>query len=327
MDRSVLLLFSSSSPHPLAVLKVPRLARLNQRTENEQRVLGEIRPELHKALRDSIPEALGSLRYGEVRASIESYLEGESMLRSSGRWGTSVARKLEEMRVAAGWLATFHARSELSREGWEESMIRRETEFHLSEYARRFSLTPVEERLFEALQTHSQRLFGTSCPLVWQHRDFNIQNLFRSGEHIAVIDWERTRPGPPLCDLLHFVTHWSEAVQRTPGDDGRRLNFQSLFCEPSGRNPITTAVHGAITQYMKQLRLEQGYLPLFLVYTWVELALRRNDRKREMGVALAHPRSDNPFFTYLDVLATHAHHLFPALAATFPRPQIPAPSD
>lgn len=309
-NRAAILPFVPGAAQPAAVLKVPKLPSFNSRTENEQRTLGQIRALLDPALRGALPEPLGSHRRGTITVAVESYVPGHSMLRSSGRWPAPPRRKLGDLYLPAEWLARFHQQAQVRGGPWGDAEIAEWVEAPLEAYAARFGVTPVEERLFARWREHAGAMAGTPFRLVWQHRDFTISNAYRSGEAIAVIDWEGGRVGPPLCDLLHFVIYWNNTVRRARNDDQQRDNLKALFCRPDSRDPVTGHVHAALGLYLERLALAPSYTPLLLVYLWVELALRRADQQRDMGAAAADPRAGNRNFAFIDVLARDAEQLF-----------------
>jgi aminoglycoside phosphotransferase (APT) family kinase protein len=126
-----------------------------------------------------------------------------------------------------------------------------------------------------------QRAEGRAIPLVWQHNDFGTWNVRRSGTHISVIDWEVSRRGLAVCDLLYFVTHWSQLVQGLVKPAEQQRDVQRLF-GPSRLNSRIAAVHEALDTYLRDLELDRRIVPLLLVYTFAEQALDRVQRLRAL---------------------------------------------
>jgi aminoglycoside phosphotransferase (APT) family kinase protein len=106
-------------------------------------------------------------------------------------------------------------------------------------------------------------------PIVWQHRDFTPWNVLRnSGGHLSVLDWEGARPGPALFDLLHFVSHWDEMEADAVTPEERLRAF--VRGAPASRREIA--------RYCERLGIDPRFVPLLMVYTRVEIALRSPSR-------------------------------------------------
>jgi GT2 family glycosyltransferase len=306
-DRVVLLPFASRGAAPELVLKVPRTPAFETRTENEQTALGAIRGRLDDDLAPTLPRPLGIVRDGGLTVALETPLPGASLVRSSGRWGTSRARKLRDLRLSAAWIAAFHRATEVRRPAWDAASEWLETP--LSRYAEAFGVPGNEAALFEAARRRSRELAGTPLPLVWRHRDFNAWNVLRHGRQVGVVDWEGASIGPALCDLLHFTTHWNEIARRLPVDARRLAAFRRLFIGGAAEDAFDRAARTAISDYLRALAMEERFLPLLLVVTWTELAWSRFDQRR-LGDPGCAPRADNPALEYVGVLALHARSLF-----------------
>ena len=309
-NRVTLLPFTEKSKEPVAVLKIPKLPTLNQRTENEQRTLTHVRARLDSAVRASVPEPLGILSYGHISVSMESYLPGTSLVRSSGRWGAPFKRKLEDLRLAAEWLTEFHGQTQIRRSPWGALEISEWIEEPLELYRERFGLTIAEEHLFSAFREQAESLVGVPLPFVWWHRDFNVWNIHRDGRKLNVIDWEGGRPGPPLCDLLHFVTYWNKTARHIKSGAPELRSFRRLFLNPPRGTLIARAIDGVLDRYLERLGIDRRFLPLLLVYTWVELALRRYDQQRDKRELQPAARAGNQNLSFIHVLAEDPKNLF-----------------
>jgi SAM-dependent methyltransferase len=320
-DRVVMLPFAAGSIQPAAVLKVPKLPGFNGRTENEQATLRHLWSRLDPTMRRSIPRSLGTLRCGEVTVGIESYAPGQLLFRSSERWGASRQERLNDLRLAAAWLGEFHLQAQVCRPSWGASESSQWVEGPFDAYRRAFGITGSEERLFAEAREYAISLTGTPLPIVLQHRDFTVWNIARFGRQLGVLDWEGSRPGPALCDLLHFVTHWYEIVRHAHHEAARQRCFRRLLFEPDQGDPFCEAVHHVLARYMERLDMNRRFFPLLLVYTWVELALRRSDQQRLQEETYPDPRDGNRNFAFLAILAEHVEQLFAEDAlAEWPRP-------
>jgi hypothetical protein len=308
-NRVTVLVFPSGSVQPTVVVKVPKLPEFNGRTENEQQTLATIRDRVDVDLLSSLPKPLGCHSFGALVVSRESYMPGSSLARISGSWGKSTSQKLDSLRLAANWLRNFHHNAEVARPLWTSTLAAQWIEAPLQQYQRLFGSTATESQLFDYTCRHASELAGLPFPLVWQHRDFNVWNIFQCERDINVIDWEGGQVGPGVCDLLHFVTHWNEAARHLTTPNSILRGFQSLFCEQP-KDKIDLTIHSVIAQYMQHFGVDRRFLPLLLVYTWVELSLRRFDQQQTMGRTKIEPRVDNRFVAYVGVLAQNAQQLF-----------------
>jgi aminoglycoside phosphotransferase (APT) family kinase protein len=169
------------------------------------------------------------------------------------------------------------------------------------------------------MRQQAKLLAGTQLPFVWQHHDFAPWNLFRSGDKLTVIDWEfnrswdETRTGPPLCDLLYFLTYWSNLVHRHYDDRSELDGLYRLFIAVGDRtnnNQFIEASHRALAQYMSALAIESRFLPLLLVHTWMERVLYSHARARKLGRPSTTSRAAAKFASYVRLFATHAGQLF-----------------
>jgi aminoglycoside phosphotransferase (APT) family kinase protein len=309
-NRLVMLPFRAGGSEPEVVVKVPKLASFNVKNQNEQQTLRTIRAQLSPAMCRTIPEPLGLFDHGDIVLGMESYLPGQSLLRSSGRWGVPIQRKIEDLELAARWLVQFHQETERQRQPWGESHIRMWVDDAISAYQQRFGANGAEETLFYRMRQQAELLKGAPFPLVWQHRDFNVWNIIRTRQTILVIDWEGGRLGPPLCDLIHFATHWNEVVRNLHSHQDCLLAFRQLFLAPDEIDTIAAAVHQAIEEYMAQLDLDRRFWPILLLYTWIELAIRRFDQQAAHSEIEKNARTGNRQVEYVNVFAQHADLLF-----------------
>jgi Ser/Thr protein kinase RdoA (MazF antagonist) len=296
-DRVVVLPFAPGASSPAGVLKVPRLPLFNDRTEGEQALLAHLRARLDRVARSALPEPRGVYPGGGLAMSLESYAAGRPLAQRMGGWGEPLRNKLEDLREATEWLAGFHRRTEVRRAEWGAGEAAEWIDGPLGDFGQAFGAGAALDRLTAAVRRRSGELAGAALPVVCRHRDFTPWNLLRGDGGLRVIDWEGARPGPALCDLLHFSTHWSELALRT-FDEGARLRvFREVWIARRGGEP-GEAVRRRVAAYCEALRLDRRFVPLLLVATWVELALRQGLGSREAS--------------YVGVLAAEADGLFGA---------------
>lgn len=316
-SRVIVLPFAPGAPQPIAVLKVARLANFNTNTAREQVMMAELRSRLSPSLRRTIPQPLGTFCYSRLRVGVESYAAGRSLLVSGLQWPARLERRTEELRLAATWLGDFHQQAQISRLQWNDVEVGRWIERPLAVYTRAFGTTVAEEHLFAAVRRQARALVGASLPIVWQHNDFGPWNIHRAGQALTVIDWEfsdrqQDRFGPVLCDLLYFVTHWSYLARRLSGETAELRGFRELFCGPSV-DEVVTAARVVIAEYITRLDLDRRFLPLLLVYTWIQRALDRYERQKTLGELDENSRSGNRYVQYVSLLAQHIEDFLEAL--------------
>lgn len=309
-NRLAMFPFRSDGKGPEVVKKVPKLPAFNVKNLREQETLESIRAQVSSTLRCTIPRPMGLFECGDVAIGVESYVEGQSLLRSSARWGVPISKKIEDLELAADWLTLFHSETARRRGPWGADQMTTWIEEPIHTYKDRFGASEAEETLFERIRRQALSLQGAPFALVWQHRDFNIWNVFRNGETVSVIDWEGGRLGPPLCDLLHFATHWNEVVRSLQSEEDRLSAFQRLYVAPVKSDAIISAVYRAIGRYMQQLDLNHRFFPLLLSCTWIELANSRFEQQATHGEVGRNARLNNRQIAYVNVLAQEAERLF-----------------
>jgi hypothetical protein len=308
--RVVLLPFSKRSTQPLAVVKIPKVDRLNARTENEQRALAEVRSRLDPDLRASIPQPLGVFNYGRIRGSLESYMPGQSLLRSCGRWGRPLSACLKDLDQAADLLASFYLRSNSRPRAIDEDEISQWVEVPQNNFRGRFGATEVEEQLFSNAYTYSRTLIGLPLAVSWMHMDFNLWNILRHENRLAVVDWEGYRPGPPLFDLLHYVTNWNNTARGLTSRREKLEGFRLLYLT-TPPDSIASQVHEVLNNFMDKTGQDRRYIPLLLLYVWLELSVRHSEKQRGMDGQAEHTRSEgNHYLGYVDLLARYRDALF-----------------
>jgi hypothetical protein len=247
-ERVILLPFP-----PDRLLKVPRRPAFNGKTLREQETLTRVRSLVDVDIGRAIPEPGGTISFGQAVASVESYAPGRSMILTRGGE--------HDLRLAADWLTKFHLQTLVRRESWNG----RDVAEAFAAWSGRSEAGPEQSALMGLAMARSRELHGVRFPVVWQHRDFTPWNLLLDdADRLRVLDWEGARPGPALCDLLHFAGHWDELEARavTPQERIR------AFLEGS------SASRREIARYCERLGIDRRFVPLLLVYTRVEIALR-----------------------------------------------------
>ena len=318
-SRAVVLPFPPGHRDPPIVLKMARADEFAAYTEREQALLTGLRAHLSSELRATIPEPLGVTREPGKYTSIiaaESFARGRSLQASTGEWGASNRRRIDDLHLASRWIAKFHRETMADQESWRPTDRSEWIEAPLAAYADTFELTPDEKRLFDATRAYARTLRGAP-PVVYQHDDFGPWNIMRHGSELTVIDWESggkvgpARLGPALCDLLYFVTYWYAAARRSYGTGSEMAAFTALFLDQRSTSALCLAAHHEIASYLEQLKLARTFVPLLLIYTWVEHA---NDQRKRQNVsheqASGSPRAGNRFVPFIDLLCGTYERLF-----------------
>jgi hypothetical protein len=110
--------------------------------------------------------------------------------------------------------------------------------------------------------------------------------------------------------LLYFVTHWSYGARRLYSEAAELRGFQELFLHPDRSDPYLNAVDEVMAEYMTQLGMDQRFLPLLLVYTYIGRALDRYNRQQVLTEVGTDVRTNNRYIKYIGMLAEHIERLF-----------------
>lgn len=302
-SRITVLPFGTDDSVPVQVIKAPRLPVFNGRTNHEQFVLTEIRRHMGGPLLATVPEPRGTFEWNGLVVGLESYMDGRSLAISSGGWPRSEQRAIEDLRLAAQWLAEFHSATRVTQVVWGSPDAAGSLSRIIGEYVDAFGEAGAEGQFFKRLLAQSSDLKGSLVPLVWHHGDFGPENVRRMGRRIAVVDWEVARVAPPLCDLIYFILHWDWLVNRARSETKRSARFRELFLVTTVRDRLVEAARHEITAYMRRLEVEPRLMPLLLAYTLLEQAVDRVDRLRQLGDPGAESREDNPYVNLVGTLA------------------------
>ncbi len=304
---------------PQLVAKIPRQESSDRRTRHEHAMVSRIRQALGPPDGDSIPrshEVLELASGGSV--AVEDAQPGCSLARSCGRWGRSLRPKVDDLELATSWLIRLH-RDHVIRHGcWDDERQTDAVDVPLSAFVSRFGVSSQEAELFDATRAAAKELSGAPLPFVWEHGDFTIWNIFRNGQRVHVLDWEYSRGGVPLADMIRLVTHWHEAVRGLTTAETRYQGFGHLFCGCDAEHAATTAARASVERYETALGLDARFRSIFLVTSRVELAVRRYEQLLGDGMLAEDVRAGNAALGYLSTLAGQRTTLFPT---TQPPPQ------
>ncbi len=310
--RVIIFLFSPGSRRPSAVVKFWRLPHRNLKTESEQETLRRIRSLLDPAMAQTLPQPLGTFRWGEIVAAVESYAPGPPLSNFTNTWARPLRRKLEDLRLVLDWISDFHRQAQLSREPLDRTALRELIEEPLSKYRDAFGLTSGEERLFAAVRQRARGLLGMPLPVLWAHPDLTASNIHICGRQVTVIDWSGATPRLPLFDLLYFVMLWTEAVKRERGLAARLRRFRETFIGCGEADTVVNAVREGVRRYLESLEIDGQFLPILLTLSWVAWSLECCDRQQEVerGDSGANPHPGESYVEYVQLLAGESETLF-----------------
>jgi aminoglycoside phosphotransferase (APT) family kinase protein len=302
-QRTIMFLFGRESTTPLAVIKIPKFANQNQATENGHHALSTVR-HLDSTIASSVPEPLLLLSWHDSSVAVETLITGNSLSRIFDTWLAPLSAKIAGLRDAARWLRNFHRRTLVSRVPWDAGESCRWLTTPVEAYCRIFGATEHERALFARAHDYAAAIRPIHLPIVGQHRDFRPVNVLRgeSGQ-IAVVDWEGYRTGPAFCDLFHFLMTWHYSARRLLGV----RSLERLLFEP-GTDAVADAVHEVVDAYLRGLELHAAAIPLLVLYTVVELAIRRSEQQARYGDTDF--RRDNENVEFVRALASHREELF-----------------
>jgi hypothetical protein len=317
-SRVIVLPFDTRTKQPLAVLKVARLQAFNINIEGEQNTLAELRARLDEPLRRGIPKPLGVYTHGAVAVGVETCARGQSLFDANIRWRATATETIDNLRVAANWLTQFHLQTQTPGAESGVAALRERAASVVERYAEGFGSDAAEQLLFSRTLAAATALTPLPLPLpfVRQHNDFGPWNLYRAGTKLTVIDWEFgwgpgfDRFGPPACDLLYLITHWSYSARKLFTPTAELRGFRQLFLARDAADDYIAAARDVLDAYLAALAIDRRLVPVLLVYAWADRAVKRLDRKRLLGVASATPRASDRFVAYVELLANDADTLF-----------------
>jgi hypothetical protein len=310
--RVVQIEFSDQSPGlPLVVTKIPKLQTAEQRTRHEHMMVARIQQAIGPPENETLPTPRAIVDSSAGPIAVEDGAPGSSLARLSSRWGRSSGAKAEDLRLATSWLIRLHRDHMIGQGNWTEDRRIAFLDRPLAAFATRFGTTEGEAALFDATRAVAADLLGHPLPVVWEHGDYSIWNIFRDGDRIRVLDWEHSRVGVPLADVIRLATHWHEAVRGLVTADSRWQGFADLFAG-GGKHPATKEALAAVLRYEEALDIDPRFRSMLLVMSRVELAVRRFEHQSE--TAILHQddvRAGNAALAYISTLVERRNDLFP----------------
>ncbi len=303
--RVVLLPFAPGARAPQLVLKLWRSPERNFDTVEEQRILEQIRSVGSSGAPGSVPEPLGSFRWGTLSVAAESYCPGRSFAARNPRRRAQDDRKLDDLRSVLSGLALFSGDAVIERKPWSAGDMGGRAEQALRTYEEEFAPAPEQERLFEAVRDRSESLSRESLPVVWSHPDLGPSNVLIRPAGITIIDWARAAPGWPLQDVLYFLLVAGFDICGARNEKERLEVFRRLFLEADSGDRLAAVAQEGVARCMDSVGADRRFLPVLLVFLWVNRSLGRLARSREVarGAAGVNAKEGNPYPAYVRILA------------------------
>lgn len=269
--KVIFLVFREHDPHPIALVKVPRLPSARPWTEHEFAML--------KALEEVAPEAAGSMfpraifleKLPARCAAVQSLLPGMPGDRLYASLGPGERSYAELSNRAAAWLKQF----------WNRMGFLEGVEAALWGPFREAAVTFLEERspqgeeraALETLLAEIESRRESTMLWTFGHGDLIPSNLLIDGDQVGAVDWEfGSRRQMPWVDPVHFAVSFSlhhAVLARRP----RREAFERGFLEDGwirreNQRFLDTAFdEGGVPRELLQL-----ILPAYCVYFAVQMS-------------------------------------------------------
>ena len=246
------------------------------------------------------------VRLGRTVVACERFMPGASLATRAMDSAISLDERIADVRLAAAWLARFHRATEVRRAALRE--IRHSlVDDPLESYHRELG-TPADRPLRARLAVIAESLGDQVLTIATQHRDFAAWNVLRSGNDLAVVDWEGARDGFGAFDAVHLVTTWLYSVRLGEGVNDETRCIHDIL-DPA-RDATAGAAHDTLLSYLQALGLDPRLAPLLVALHRIELALRRLTQLRLQRESI----DDAPLLPEARVvrsLATEVDRLFP----------------
>jgi aminoglycoside phosphotransferase (APT) family kinase protein len=305
----VVFAYCDAAARPNMVAKLPKVRALVERTQREHDTLRGVHESVAADIVTGIPRPLGAGLVNGMYAAWETGQPGASMARRNGAWGTTMRRRLDDLDAAAQWITRLHREHRFADRVWDGRTVDEVLCDPIEAYTRQFGVTDAERFLFRRVTARAVEFRG-SLPMVWEHGDYTVWNLFRRGESsnpaddVVVLDWEGAAPGLPYVDLFRFAVHWTELASRRARRVGRRaLLGRTLFGDATRAG---SAARSTLDRYLDAVGVDRSIEPVLITRLYVELSIRRHQIAVEANLPPDHPRASNPAIDMVGHLASFA---------------------
>lgn len=305
----VVFAFCDPAARPVLVAKVPKLPALVDRTRREQQMLGCLHASVDTETVAGAPKPLGTATVNRSFVAWETGQAGTSMAKSSGGWGAGTSARLDDLHAAARWITRLHREHRFGVRAWDGRTVDEVLCCPIESYTRLFGVTDAERFLFRRVTARAVEFDG-SLPVVWEHGDYTVWNVFRrrpeaaGAGDVAVVDWEGSGPGLPYVDLFRFAVHWTEFASPGARRLGRRALLARTLFGDAGR--VGSAVRATLDAYLDAIEIDRSIEPVLVTRLYVELAVRRHHIALESGRSPDRPRMSNPAIDMVGHLASFA---------------------
>lgn len=313
-SRVVMLPFRPGERAPAAVLKAATLPAANRDTEAELDRLRALRDPLPRSIGDALPRPLGTGRLGVLAVTAQTAAPGQAMDRACGLLGAGRLRRDRDLRLAVGWATAFQRVTTAGHLAWDGAAGERLVVGPLRRLVAEHGPDGGDD-LVAAAARWSAAAEGCEVPLVAQHFDLALCNIFLAGRHLTVLDWElseaRRAAGVGLpVDALALVAFWLfQARQASSVDDEAALVGRLVASTGAGRGPVAVAGR-AVDRWCRDLSLEPSMLPVLHAALWVERAHYQRARADALGLggegAADHAATAFAFLAAIDAVSRPA---------------------
>jgi len=261
------LIFPRGSPKPTLVVKVPRLAGINNSVEREAANLSAVQASRPEGF-NSIPYLVTLQESHNRKILIETALYGRAM---DPKFVRKNRKYCIEMTIA--WLIDIYQSTHCSAKVtpfWFERLIEQPIQY----FSRRIPQNEEESYLLKRTRETAEALREMDLPIVFEHGDLSHPNILIPDQgRIGILDWEQAEPlGLPACDLFFFLAYVGFAISRSRENGDYLSAFQSTFF---GKDAWARPY---IQTYARQLQLPFASLtPLFLL-SWFRYLSNLVDR-------------------------------------------------
>ena len=234
------LIFSRGNPEPTLVVKVPRLAGINDSVEREAANLCAIQASRPEGF-NSIPHLVALQESHNRKILIETALSGRAM-------DPTIVRKNHKkcIEMTIDWLYSIYISTRcpaMVTPNWFERLV----EQPIQGFARKIPLNEEESCLLNRTRETAEALREMDLPIVFEHGDLSHPNILLLDQgSIGVVDWEQAEPlGLPACDLFFFLAYVGFAMNKSRENGDYLAAFQSAFF---GKDAWSSTLHQNLCQ-------------------------------------------------------------------------------
>jgi hypothetical protein len=264
---STFFVFKNQSITPAGVL---RISNTRQFVMKEYTILKHIHDHANKSLRLSVPVPIKLHQCGNRYVASQSYIGAAKLKPPSwfeGRKKVTVNNHLNTFRK---WLITLWRIpvNDLSEENVRGVDIFEQLNYCLAH------CNSNNERFFKQVLSFAESFRRKELPLVINHNDLCLHNIFFNQGTFKVIDWELSYITWPVYDWFYFIANYALRLWA-----GRNMKIASVvkaarraFCEP---NWFSKLVREQTTDLYLEMNLDVSLIPSSYCLSIFDLLYRR----------------------------------------------------